>query len=829
MDLFHHKINEQINNCINRFPDKIAVKVDDYEMSYRELAAEADQISHAILRHLAVLKLSGKPLNIGVCLNRDKYLIPSVVALLRLGITYIPIPPTLPSKRIKYIADNCEMDLILTTSNLSAHIPDTPLLTLDTIKEKNCCCQALEKNISENPTAYIIYTSGTTGNPKGVSIPYSSLYAFLSVINRPELTNISSDSRIMMFASINFDASIIEIYGSLFYGATMIIASEEVRNDVVLLYDLMINERISYCFLTPSLMSVFPSYDFPDMDTLCVGGEAMIPSVAQRCMGHNYRLLNAYGPTENVVYSTLGHITPDVSPLNIGHTLPTVKGYVFDDHLQPVAVGESGELMLGGAQLASGYVNNPSLTQSSFIPNPIKADAQQYPTLYHTGDLVKLQADGSYLYLGRKDSQIQLHGFRIELGEIKHQIEKCAGVQEAYVRIEEIGSDKQLVAYIQTADGKDQSELIKQEISQFLAPYMVPSLYVFLQQFPLNMNGKIDASRLVNTQLQKMTQNADAVSPEEAILKSVVARVMGFDDINIDVNLIDELGMTSLQIMQATTSLAFTSFYISAKDFIDNKTIRQIAANHAATPCYWYNSPDKHRPVMIIVSGYTSFSFLYTKWVRNIQDHYSIFVIESYHDTMEVMDMDTLTDKYYDMVKSVISEYGCDILTGFCLGGEIALYLAHKIALRDNILPHAIVLDGEVDRGPEYREKTPTFIFPDFTPEINDLRFDQDMTLVETTPDFHYQGRVTSILSKNFNDKFSDVFEDKALSKEYLEFARSYFDRSPAYWKRRYPECELLFVDSNHDTYLLDQPSVSFLTEYFSHLAAQIPNKNQIK
>jgi len=823
MDRYNQIINEAIWGNISKCAKKTAVVIGSEEQTYGELGIAAEQVAEQIASYLSSQKLdalaSHRSPCIGVCIERNRYLIPSVLALFRLGITYVPLTPQLPAPRIEYIARDCNMSLILTTSNLVDRLPaGVPYLAVDALdSQEPADCPPLS---TDNSTAYIIYTSGTTGTPKGVVIPYQSMQAFLSVLDRPELTNISPDSRVLLFASINFDASIIELFGTLYYGATMIVASEEERTNAKLLYKLMITQRVTYCLLSPSLMAVFPSFDFPDMEGLFVGGEPMVPSVNQRALGHQYRFVNVYGPTENTVYSTMRLVTPDVSLQNIGHTFPGIQGYVFDEDLRPVKVGEVGELMLGGAQLSSGYLNQSELTQEAFIPNPIAEDADRVPTLYHTGDLVRLMPDGSYDYVGRKDSQVKIHSYRIELGEIKSRIEQCPDVVEAFVRIEDVGSDKQLVAYVQTIDGKDREQVIRQELNKFLPYYMIPHFYVFLKEFPLNINGKIDKAQLVNTRLQAMTHNDGPVGPEEEVIKSVVSRIMGLDDVNIDTDLIDELGLTSLQIMQATMSLDFTGFYVSAKDFVTNRTIREIAANHKSQPCYWYNKPDKSRPTMIIVSGYTSFVFLYPKWVKTIEDKYSIFVIESYHDTSEknILDYETFIERYYDMVKDIVDEYGCDIITGFCLGGEMGLYLAHKIAQRKHLLPHVVVLDGEVDRDPDYRQNTPIFNFPDFTPEINEQRYEQDMTIVETTPDFHYQGCVTSILSANYNAAYSDQFQDLKITKEQREAAYGYFKRAGRYWQNRYPDCELLYIDTDHDHYLLDETSINYLTDYFTKL-----------
>lgn len=813
---YHQQIIDTIWAHTVERPDHIAVCVGSQEMTYGELGQQTEALCQEILTELHTRGLSLEDnLCAGVCMERNSMLVPAILALLRLGITYVPLSPMLPQERIDYIADDCGMAFVLTphVSHLPSTAATTPLASAKGLPSP-----------ASRPTSYIIYTSGTTGQPKGVMIPYSALYALLSHLHGMGYEHLSPESRMLCFASITFDASIIEIFGSLYYGATMILASDEERTDAKLLYRLMTEQHVTYALLPPSLLAVFPSFEFPSLEALFVGGEPMLPVVADRAQGHGYRLINIYGPTENTVCSTMRVLTPKDSCQNIGHTFAGIKGYVVDEAMQPVDIGQSGELLLGGPQLASGYLNHPELTAKAFVPNPFKEDAEVFPILYHTGDLVRQTADGSYEYISRTDAQVKLHGYRIELGEITHHIEEYPGVVKAFVRIEESGNDKQLVAYVQTntPEGPKPSVLfsaLKQNLRRFLPYYMVPGIFVPVQQFELTVNGKIDTGKLpshADARHLSITTRNETLTAEETLLESVIARMLDVPTVDIDINLIDELGMSSLQILQVISNLDFTGFHVSSRDFLQQKTIRKIAAHHEAKSSYWFNTPDKGKPTMIVVSGYTSFDFLYTVWAQAVSDCFNIFVVESYHEAgqMNILDTPTLVEKYYEWVKPIVAQYGCDVITGFCLGGELGLYLAHLLDTRDHLQPHVVVMDGEVDRGPEYREMTPVFIFPNFTPEINMQRFNQDMCLVESTPDFRYRGPLTSLLSQNFDDslaqEFNNVVDDK-----YLRFARSYFDRAADYWRRRYPECEIAYVDTDHNHYLLDENSKSFLISWF--------------
>ena len=808
-------VSKHIIDTLNTGGNRVAVVTGDEHITYRQLNALSSQIADGLSHRLK----PGNNIRIGVSIGKNRYLAPAVAALFRMGITYVPIDPSIPKERIRFIVDDCEMQAILTTTDLLSHFEGCNAIDVCQLLRFDDDSVRQVPEPSDNETAYIIYTSGTTGRPKGVPISYSALSAFLQSVGPKALNFIHPESRILQFTSIGFDVSIIEIIGAFYYGATQVIVPEDIRLNTARLYELMRKERVTFASFTSSYLATMPSMDFPDMEVLCSAGEPMIPSVARQGARQPYRFVDAYGPTESTVYCISREVDEQSDFHLIGKPFPGVTIYVVDADMNLLPNGETGEMLIGGRQLTQGYLHRQELNEKLFVSNTFEPDNTTCPVLYRSGDLVRRHEDGQVEYVGRKGSQVKLRGFRIELGEIRSQIEQNEQVVQAFVRLEELGKSKHIAAYIMPKDPQRiDLESIKLSLRAFLPVYMIPTFWTIVPAFKRNVNGKIDQSMLHNPHIDQLVHNASPLTQEESMLAAIVSRIVGVDDINVEADLIDELGFSSLQMMNAIDDLNFTGMYISTKDFYEYRTIRRIVAEHQSAPCYWYRPPVKGRPTLLVISGYTSFMFLFPPLVNSICDTYNVFVIESYFEmgVGHVANVDELVEKYVGMVEPVISQYGLDVITGFCLGGELGLYMAHRLHQLKGIKPHVVVMDGEVKRDKDRRKQVePTFT--DFTPEINAYRFDQEMVIIETMPDFRYDGPVTSILAKQYSDRLS-FNETDPISDEQKYWARTFFDRAPAYWKQEYPDCELLFVDCDHLDYLRDERSIKPIADHLLSL-----------
>lgn len=809
MENYHNLLVQTINRNIVSLADKTAYTIGSEQTSYAQMDDMARRIASGLVAAMKPDVMTGnKPVRIGICLPRSAHFVPCILAAVKLGCSYVPIDIETPELRKQFIEADAGLDYLITNDNLPQLLSADPQEQLPDYG----------KPLSE---AYLIYTSGTTGNPKGVSQPYRTLYSYMLTVTLPDNFNISQQSVILQFASINFDVSVLEIFASLFYGATLVIAQEEDRHDAIRLHDLIIRSHITYCFLPPSLMAVFPDFIFPDMDTLSAGGEAIPHSLTQKIAGRQpYRFVNGYGPTESIVTTT--HVIQDEDDWqNIGKPVPGVVCYVADDSGRLVKPGEKGELLIGGMQLANGYWNRPELNEKMFFANPYEQehDGIDVSRLYHSGDLVTLNDDGSFNYIGRMDSQVKLNGFRIELGEVTMRIEKHNRVARAFVRLEEINGNHVMVAYVCTKDKRDYLTDIKEYVAKYLHSYMMPTFWNYVEEFTLNLNGKIDKSKLCND-ATALTVNTTPLSAEEDILMREVASVLGLKEVNVEADLIDGFGLTSLQTMSIAADLNTVGIYLKTQDITRYKSIRNILKHSSSPDHYWYNDDDTTtKPVIICLAGFTGFSYMYTEMMDRLTDRFSIYVVEAYHLIIgpdKMVTTDQLMDLYTERIMPVVEHHKIVAFTGVCYGGEHALYLAHRLYHDKAYKPAVVCLDGEVDRDIT-PEKNPVTYFPFFSEALNIHRTEQDDLLLRTLPDFYYEGPVVSFVSSEFVDCYS--YLDPNPSEYKVDCMKAALATAPQRWKHRYPDCEVIMYPTNHDMFWRSEPSLTMMADCFNRLA----------
>jgi len=808
MDLYQERLAQRIASVIQTHKEKVAYSMGDKEVTYAQLDQMACHIASGVARIVESQAADPDvPVRIGISLGRDQHFVPCILAAVKLGCAYVPIDVENPKERRDFIAKDAGLNVLISYNNIQ-ELLDSPLMEE---------LPLLSRGVSE---AYMIYTSGTTGQPKGVSQSYRTLYSYMQTVCLPDNFNISEKSVILQFASISFDVSVLEVFAALYYGGTLVIAQHEEKHNPMLVYKLMKEKGITYTFMPPSLLAVFPDYDFPAMDTLSAGGEAIPHSLTSKIAGkYPYRFVNGYGPTESIVTTTHEIEGPD-DWQNIGKPVPGVVCYVADENGKLVSPGEQGELLIGGMQLTNGYWNRPDLNAKMFFENPYEKvhDGIDVSRLYHSGDLVTLNEDGSFNYIGRKDSQIKLHGYRIELGEICTQIEKQDGVLRAFVRLEEIGTEKYIVAYVRTADDIDNLTEIKKKIAKQLPEYMVPTFWNKVEDFKLNINGKIDKESLVNTAVDYVTFNDTPLTPHEDLLMQATARMLGLPSVNVNADLLLDVGVTSLHIMQLTVGLDISGIHLTVNDFYTKRTIRAIMANEQHPNAFWFGNGayETEKPVIIVVSGFTSFDFIFGEWAQRISHKYAIYAIESYHTVMEdrLTDMNGLMDIYEEYVKDVVKTRNVVCITGFCAGGEQALVLAMRLYNNSDYKPHVVVLDGELDRDMDIQWGIrAAYYFPFYNQERNERRANLDFKLLETMPEETYKGRVTAIIAGIYTEESAVSLSEK--SPEVRQKEKDEFFTNEARWKRRYPDCEVIHHAANHNTFLTTPESKDFIVDYF--------------
>ncbi|OKP02079.1 Amino acid adenylation [Xenorhabdus thuongxuanensis] len=543
-------------------PDTLAVVYEDQTLSYGELNHRANQLAHYLIT------LGVQPDDrVALCAERNLEMVVGLLAILKAGGAYVPLDPTYPAERLVYMLEDAAPVALLTQAELAksewlAQFNALPTVLLDNPES----CLATQPTDNPNPEtlglasrhlAYVIYTSGSTGQPKGVMIEHLSLCNLITT-QQPTLA-LTTDSRVLQFASNSFDASIWECCMALMAGARLYLAKRISLLPGTILSSYLADQAISHVLLSPTALAAMDS--LPDtLQTLLVGGEACPPTLVKR-WSPGRQMLNAYGPTEITVCATLYSCTSsdgnsEDNPPPIGRPIANTRIYILDPHGQPVPCGVAGEIYIGGVGVARGYLNRPELTTERFLTDPFASEPNS--RMYKTGDLGRWRPDGTIDYLGRNDFQVKLRGFRIELGEIEARLTQCDGVREAVVIAREDEPDqKRLVAYLLPQEGVELAPAkLRQQLTQHLADYMLPSAFVILTSFPLTPNGKLDRQALPTPDASAVvTQGYESPQGQiETALAQLWQELLGLERISRHDSFF-ELGGHSLMVVRLITRL----------------------------------------------------------------------------------------------------------------------------------------------------------------------------------------------------------------------------------------------------------------------------------
>jgi len=549
---------------VQRTPDNIAILFGDETLTYRQLHERSNQLAN-YLRNLGVQAETLVP----ICIDRSIEMAVGLLGISKAGGAYVPIDPEYPIDRIRYQLADTGASIALTDA-ASAELL-TGLDGLNTIIRLDTDWSEIAKepetlpaaSISPSNLAYIIYTSGSTGRPKGVMIEHINIVR-LFITDRP-LFSFGEQDVWTLFHSFCFDFSVWEMYGALFFGGRLIIVPTAVARDASAFGQLLAENKVTILNQTPSAFYALQDYIITASPALALryiifGGEALNPGKIKpwKQKYPDCRMINMYGITEttvHVTYQELGSQHMNTPLSIIGEPIPTLQLYILDENRQSVPIGTEGELYVGGAGLARGYLNKPNLTEERFIPDPFTNDTAGH-RLYRTGDLARKLPDGNIEYLGRIDNQVKIRGFRIEPGEIENVILQHPGIKEAIVVAkEDPAGDKCLVAYVIAQKPFNKLPLIARMTST-LPEYMVPRLIVPLEKIPLTANGKVDKKALPDPDASEglTTQYVKARNKTEERLAEVWCQVLKVGKVGIMDNFF-ELGGNSILAMRVTALL----------------------------------------------------------------------------------------------------------------------------------------------------------------------------------------------------------------------------------------------------------------------------------
>jgi amino acid adenylation domain-containing protein len=507
-----HCISKNIEMQVERTPDATAVVYEDHQLSYLELNRRANQLAHYLVGG------SVKPdVRVALCIQRGLEMVIGLLGVLKAGGAYVPLDPSYPERRLSYILEDSQAQIILSQQCLVKALPQNRAQVVCMDRDWERIAQESRDNpgieVKPENLAYVIYTSGSTGIPKGVAVQRGALVNLITAMARQP--GLSAEGALLAVTSLSFDISMLEIYLPLVTGARMIVVGRESAADGNRLAQLLTTTGATHMQATPATWRVLMDSGWkvdPSLAVLC-GGEALPRDLAGKLLDKSLQVWNLYGPTETTIWSTMSLLASDSEVMSIGRPIDNTQVYILDGVFQPVPIGVPGEIYVGGKGLARGYFHRPDLTAERFMADPFSQEAGG--RCFRTGDLARYRYNGEIEFLGRVDYQMKIRGFRVEPGEIEAVLNQYPGIKQvAVVALEDQPGEHRLVAYVVENENLDRNNL-REYVQSKLPNHLVPSAFVKMEQIPLTPNGKIDRRALPRPNLS--VESIDDDPPDNAI------------------------------------------------------------------------------------------------------------------------------------------------------------------------------------------------------------------------------------------------------------------------------------------------------------------------
>jgi amino acid adenylation domain-containing protein/non-ribosomal peptide synthase protein (TIGR01720 family) len=577
-------LHELVETQVKRTPDAVAVEFDGQQLTYRELDQRANRLAR-LLRRKGVTADT----RVAILIERSLEMVVGMLGILKASGAYVPLDTEYPIDRLALMLQDSGARIVVTQARLRSVLDaiatdQLEAVCLDTQEIDSESFQPLQHEVNLSSLAYVIYTSGSTGRPKGVMIPHEGICNRVLWIQQE--FPLTEGDRLLQKTPISFDASVWEIFVPLISGARLVLAEPGGQRDCAYLVETIEKHQITTLQLVPSMLRVF--LDEPNLSQchhlrrVFCGGESLPVDLQQKFFARlKAELHNLYGPTETSIDATFRtcKVNDEQRGVLIGRPISNIQIYLLDSRLEPVPIGCSGELHVGGAGLARGYLNRPDLTADRFIPNPFSSEPGL--RLYRTGDLARYLPDGTIEYLGRIDHQVKLRGFRIELGEVESALGELRAVKSVVVVVrEDEPGQRRLVAYVVPENSLPLSvNELRSRLEQKLPEYMLPSTFVVLPELPRLPNGKIDRASLPAPDRAHSESQAGYVAPRNAVeetLQQIWQQVLGLTQIGVNDNFF-ELGGDSILSIQIVARAHQAGLKLSPKHIFRHQTITELS------------------------------------------------------------------------------------------------------------------------------------------------------------------------------------------------------------------------------------------------------------
>ncbi|HKS08030.1 MAG TPA: amino acid adenylation domain-containing protein [Pyrinomonadaceae bacterium] len=681
-----HRLFEQ---QVERAPEAVALVFEERRMTYEELNQQANKLAH-YLRAAGV----GPESFVGLLLERSPEMIGALLAILKAGGAYVPLDPASPPARLAYMVDDARISVLVTDSRLATRLPLSQSVRVTYIDDAE-----IAKHSDRNPSlrtsgdnaAYVIYTSGSTGAPKGVVLAHSSVCNQIAAM--AQRFDIGPESCVLQFASLGFDASVFEIFTALTTGARLCLVSRETMLSGGRLVEYAEEQNVTVAMLPPSLLALLSPEEWPGLKTAISAGERCPAEIAVR-WSRGRRFFNAYGPTETtIVVAVYEHNGVRSSDTPIGRPIGNAQIYLLDQHLNPVPIGATGELHIGGGAVGRGYLARPGLTAAKYIPNPFSTEPGA--RLYKSGDLACYLPDGNIRFLGRRDEQLKVRGFRIEPGEIEATLKEHPDITDAAVVADE---DQRLVAYVTGTTVAD--EELRNLVRQRLPDYMVPSFFVSLAELPLTTNGKVDRLALRARIRTRVEPVAERIGPRDQ-LESELARIWE-ELLHVEPDVRDnffDLGGHSLLVVSLLSRVErVMGKRLNVVDIFKAPTIESLATllrdedQPAPGPLVAIQPHGSLTPVFFVHPAGGSVG-RYFSLARALGPERPFYALEGTLARLSGREVEPLATNYVEAIRAVQPD-GPYVLGGWSSGGVVAFEMARQLQASGAEVALVVLLDS---------------------------------------------------------------------------------------------------------------------------------------
>ncbi|MGN6601348.1 MAG: amino acid adenylation domain-containing protein [Ginsengibacter sp.] len=559
---------------VRRTPGQAALRFADQQYSYEALNRNANRLAWHLLKehHVSSNQI------IALMLPKSDSAIIAILGILKSGAAYLPIAIDYPQKRVDYILKDSGVNIVLTRTQVQ--LPFVQGLQRINIDELDLC-ELSDADprvaISSSDLAYVIYTSGSTGLPKGVMIEHRSNINMS--LDQIRIFGVTATDRVLLFASLSFDASVSEIFMALYCGACLVVPEEEALKDTDKLIKEMKSEKVTVVTFPPAYLALLDENEYAFLRCIITAGEAAHVDKAVAC-SQLVTYFNAYGPTECAVCVSIYQVTSadrNRRSIPIGRPIANLTVHILDENMNPVPLGLEGNIYVAGVGLARGYLNKPELTKERFVSHPFCPGQR----LYYTGDKGRWLPEGNIEFLGRNDGQIKIRGHRVELGEIEGVLQKQSDlIVQGLVDVQTINSEATIVAYIIPTERFSIASL-EHRLADYLPQYMLPAYFVTLEQFPLTNHGKVDKNALPAVQPLDGRRSSNVAPKDdlEVALATIFQEVLGIERVGVCDDFF-QLGGHSLRVTQLVNKIRKALGYnINIKDVFLNPTIETLK-NH---------------------------------------------------------------------------------------------------------------------------------------------------------------------------------------------------------------------------------------------------------